>query len=313
MRSFSLFLFSMCILLFNCKSSNSMESTVSFLGSSIEFASKTEAAQLLGTSDAFSESMSAFDFSAKNENPFKNTEKDYLLFAAEQAKEWSTSDINDTKEVMKKIEEKVLKLGLKLKLPNTITLVLSTCAEEGGAEGYTRENYIVFKNKPSEHLFLHELWHIISRENQSLRDAAYEIIGFKKTGRIQFPAELESLRITNPDAPFIEHTIDVEIGDETKEVAICTMASAPYSEGSFFKYLMIVLYEATSIDGQMTLISSPPYAIDKVQGFREKIGNNTNYIIHPEEITAEHFTMMVMESDVKSQQQIDELKALLQK
>lgn len=296
-----------------CNAEKMKDTAPSFLDSEIIFATKEEASKLLATSDEFTRSMTPFDFAAKTQNKEKSKEQDYLSFAAEQASGWSESDISATIKMLKKTEEKVKKMGLKINLPKKVTLVLSSCNEEGGAEGYTREDYIVFKTKPTEHLFLHELWHIISRANPELRDEAYKIIGFEKMDKVQFPEELESLRITNPDAPFMEHYISLETEEGEKDLVLCTMASAPYTTGSFFQYLMIVLYEVDLDSESPKIISSPPYDIAKVKGFREKIGNNTNYIIHPEEITAEHFTHLVTEKEVKNPEILESFKMLLKK
>ncbi len=302
------------IISFNCASSTqSIEKTTTFLDSTIEFASIEDAKMLLGNSDEFTKSLGPFDFTAKTQNAENKSEIDYLQYAAEQALKWSDSDLNESIKVIKSAEEKIKKLGLKLNLPSKITLVLSTCKEEGEAQGYTRGEFIVLNGKPDEHLFLHELWHIISRENPRLRDASYEIIGFKKMEKVAFPDELEKFRITNPDAPFIEHYVPLMIDGEEKNMVITTMASAPYTSGSFFKYLMIILYEVKIDDGKPAFISSPPYNMEQIPSLRDKIGNNTNYIIHPEEITAEHFTQLISESEVKNPDLIIALKELLTK
>jgi hypothetical protein len=308
-----LFLYSLSFLFINCNAEKMTNSSTNFLESEIIFASQEAATNLLGTSDAFTKSMSPFDFAAKTQNTEKNKEKDYLDYAAQQAKSWTETDITDTETVLKTAAEKIESMGLKIDLPETITLVLSSCLEEGAAEGYTRENYIVFKSKPSIELFLHELWHIISRANPDLRDQAYKIIGFEKMAKLEFPEELNNLRITNPDAPFMEHYITLSVDEVEKNLVLCTMASAPYTEGSFFEYLMIIMYEVDLSGDTPKLISSPPYNIANVQGFREKVGNNTNYIIHPEEITAEHFTHLIMEKEVENPEIINALKDLLEK
>ncbi len=287
--------------------------SVEFLNTKIEFTSKEQAAELLRTSDEFTRSMSPFDFAAKTQDKEKTEEQDYLDHAALQANSWSEKEISDTKEMIKKAEEKIIALNLNINLPAQVKLILSSCLEEGGAEGYTRENYIVFRTKPSESLFLHEMWHIISRANPELRDEAYKIIGFEKIDRISFPPVLNKLRITNPDAPFIEHSIKATADGQERDLILCTMASSPYTKGSFFQYLMIIMYEVKFENGKAEIIISPPYNVANVTGFRDKIGNNTNYIIHPEEITAEHFTLVVQGKTSKSQDKLDELRDLLQK
>lgn len=299
----------------NCNTSTQAEgnSQSNFLNSEIHFATIDEAKKLMSTSDEFTKSLSPFDFVAKTQDTEKNTEVDYLNYAADQARDWTKKDIADNLKVLAEAEKLISDLGLNLNLPSKIVIINSTCKEEGGAKGYTRGDFIVVDGKPDLHLFLHELWHIISRKNPTIKDDAYAVIGFKKMKRAVFPPELEKLRITNPDAPFMDHYITVQVDGEDKNTIITTMASAPYTEGSFFKYLMIVMYEVEFNEDHTTVISTSPYTMAQTTGLIDQIGSNTNYIIHPEEITAEHFTMLVLGSEVKSPELIEGLRKVLNK
>ena len=59
--------------------------------------------------------------------------------------------------------------------------------------------------------------------------------------------------------------------------------------------------------GELTVIDPR-----KEPSFLEKIGENTNYIIHPDEILADNFVRMVMEDkDVQTPRIIEEMRRLL--
>jgi hypothetical protein len=45
---------------------------------------------------------------------------------------------------------------------------------------------------------------------------------------------------------------------------------------------------------------------------KQKIGNNTNYTLHPEEILAEHFVMLVQGQEVPEPSYIEAMKVVLQ-
>jgi hypothetical protein len=106
-----------------------------------------------------------------------------------------------------------------LSLPKIVNLVKTTGAEEGHAF-YTRDTGIMMPEKETdeadvlllERTIAHELFHILSRRNPTLREKLYELIGFTKCGEVQFPPELKSRKITNPDAPRNEHAMMSIVG-----------------------------------------------------------------------------------------------------
>ena len=51
--------------------------------------------------------------------------------------------------------------------------------------------------------------------------------------------------------------------------------------------------------------------VEEIDGFFEQIGKNSNYIIHPEEILADNFSLLVMGQKVPSPWVLDKLKGFL--
>lgn len=287
---------------------NDMERDISFLNSKIHLSTLAEAQNLLGTSDEFSKSQGKFDFASKTQNIDASGESDYLTYASEQAQDWTAKQLEKTIKVVAEAEQKIRALNLKFDLPEVINLVKSTCKEEGGAAGYTRQSYIVVQENPDLHLFLHELFHIISRHNESLRTELYKTIEFQACDRITLTDKLKEIKITNPDAPFFEHFVEVNIENELRKVVILTLSNKEYNGGSFFNYLDLKLLELDEnnnplLDNGEAVL----YDFESATDMLDKIGKNTSYNIHPEEVMAEHFTYLVLESDVQEPKYIEEM------
>jgi len=290
--------------------------TIFLSNTKIVFTTKEEASKLLGQSDAYTQKLTSFDIVAKTQNTNAKQESDYLSYAASQATAWTATEIDQMMTTIARVEAKIKKLKLKLKLPSEIKLVKSTINEEGGAEGYTRVNFIVLQKPPSEDLFLHELFHIYSRENPDKRDAMYKTIHFEKCNVIRLPNVITNQGITNPDAPTLEHFLTAQIDGKPQEMVIITYAGSPYKGGSFFDYLQkkMMIVEGSSINKVPTLVNNQPVMKDfsDISNLDALIGINTDYNIHPEEILAEHFTFLILQRNVPNPVFLDNLKQLLQ-
>jgi hypothetical protein len=53
------------------------------------------------------------------------------------------------------------------------------------------------------------------------------------------------------------------------------------------------------------------YRVREVSGFFEQIGRNTRYIIHPEEIMADNFSLMLFGGTLSNPEIVEALRALL--
>lgn len=159
----------------------------------------------------------------------------------------------------------------------------------------------------------HELFHILSRENPALREKLYASIGFTKCAEVEFPSELGSRRITNPDAPRNDHAIGVRIrGEEVRAVPILFSKAAKYdvdSDGEFFNYLQLSFIQVPGTSAAQPVLATP----QEVSGFFEQVGRNTNYIIHPEEILADNFALLILdEHNVPSPEILEKMRRILE-
>ena len=269
----------------------------------ISFASIDEGRQILSSEDDFVRQMSPFDRSARLKTDQNVPERQYLDFAGSNVLVWT----GDEKQ---KINTAFDSVGTELEslcppLPRRIFLIKTTGKEEGGA-AYTRANAVIFPENdltaPVSSIrktFCHELFHVISRFNPDLRGKLYAMIGFIPCGDIELPPDLKSRKITNPDAPLNDHCIRLGVnGIEHWTIPLLYSDTERYDTergGEFFDYLRFgfLLVEPLHarplyVDGKLQLVN-----VQQVSGFYEQVGRNTGYIIHPEEILADNFALLV--------------------
>ncbi len=121
---------------------------------------------------------------------------------------------------------------------------------------------------------------------------------------VALPLDFQSRKITNPDAPKNDHYILLQVrGREHQAIPILFADPPKYDSkrgGEFFDYLQFqfLLVEesgGSSIIKPMEGKPSPDLiGIEEVSGYWEQVGRNTDYIIHPEEILADNFMLMIL-------------------
>lgn len=294
--------------------------------STAHFASQSEGRQILVAKDDFIQRLSPFDRSARMKTDKAVSEAELLGFIGQNLLEWS----RDERQTMQTAIEAIHPLlhDLSLSLPPTIQVIKTTGAEEGNA-AYTRAAAIVLpeselakSQKDLQKLICHELFHILSRQNPEVREKLYGVIGFTKCNEIKFPPELERRKITNPDAPRNDHFIRLEInGRESLAVPILLSSAETYDVqrgGEFFAYLqfqfLVVEKEGSSGNLKAAAEDSSPKLVGmgRVSGFMEQVGRNTDYIIHPEEILADNFALLLLnEPDVASPEILRKMREIL--
>lgn len=288
---------------------------------SIGFATIAQGRELLTTRDDFVTRMSPFDRAARMKTDRDVSEDEYLRFVSANVREWAPDEKAAVEAAWAELKPRLDEM--RLPFPKTILFVKTSGAEEGGAE-YTRGAGIVLpesalaaeKRGELRAIVAHELFHVLSRNAPALRERLYAVIGFQPCGEIVFPEALAARKITNPDAPKNDHVIRVRSGEQTVWVAPILYANAEHYDvakgGQFFEYLKLSFLEVEGLSGKYDAAHPVLLDLDQMQGFFEQVGRNTGYIIHPEEILADNFRMLMMgESDVKSPEILAGLKKAL--
>lgn len=263
------------------------------------------AKELLMTEDDYTAILSRFDLMSKCGSKSDSvTLAVYFRKAVRTIKPWSEDDKKGLKKIVESVNKKIKELGLKLKMPERIEIVRSDMSNEGGANGYTRGAYIVLRDDMTEgtsgsyeNTFIHELFHILSRFDPAMSEKVYNIIGFKKCNEVPYPPEIADLRISNPDAPFNNFYITVKYNDKPVDVMLILFSGRSYAGGSFFGYLQIGLLAVEGDESNKKVVyqNGKPLILKfkEVKDFYEQTGRNTDYNFHAEELSADHFVMLV--------------------
>lgn len=277
-------------------------------GIEFQFPAPMTGKQLLGQQDPYTRTTSSFDRKVRMRTATDPGEQQYLEFVQAQVISWEKETRLSLEQAIKNLEPKLAAHGIQLESP--VNLIHTTGKEESGA-AYTRGNEIIFPKrifdpeKPPTKLLAHELFHVISRQHPLLRDELYRIIGFEKANPIELPDGLTHLRITNPDAPVIEHVMKIQLSDDASAyVAPMLIAKSDYDpEGSssLFAYLSFKLLQVKRENNGWCpdiVDEEPVFHSPKNADFQRQIGRNTGYIIHPEEILADNFALIMTDGKI---------------
>ena len=286
----------------------------------LEFASLETGRTLVSTRDTFIGALSRFDRQVRLQTDGEATEAALLEFLAREVVAWDDAATgNDPVEATTRtlITQSIERLRPKLEsfripLPKTVLLVQVSGKEEANA-AYTRGTAIMLpkpriqKMKPDalDRLLLHELFHVLSRNAPELRRDLYRIIGFHVCDPMALPPAMADLKLTNPDAPLIDCRIELtDDGEACWAAPILYSSSATYDavkKPPLFQYLTFRLMKLEEHDGRWRplLKEGEPVLIDPAQSksFADQIGQNTKYIIHPDEVLADNFVFLVMQTE----------------
>lgn len=285
----------------------------------VDFASVAEARQVLTTKDDFIEHLSAFDRSARMKDGRPQTDEEFLNFAGRSALAWTEAERKRLTIICHVLNSRLR--AMPIPLPSRVLFIKTNGQEEGGS-AYTRGTAIIIGQgqlamaDDLERMVCHELFHVISRNNPELRERLYAAIGFMKCKEAAFPLDLEARRITNPDAPRNDHFIRVTVDhQECAAVPILFSKIAPsdLDKHSFFEevqFQFLVAENAADLarpDAPSRRLVEP----NQLSGFFEQVGRNTSYIIHPEEILADNFALLVLRGVGPSPEVLEKIKAVL--
>jgi len=273
----------------------------------VVFATVEEGRKVLTSRDDFVQRLSPFDRAARMKTDREVGEEEYLKFVAQNVVEWNEAEKEKISAVFQGIQAALEAFALPF--PEKVLVIKTTGQEEGGAS-YTRANAIVlsqpYLKQPAamiRRVVSHELFHVLSRANPQLRERLYQVIGFEKCGEVEFPDELKSRKLTNPDAPRNDSCVRLEVGGQSVwGVPILFSNAEKYDVnrgGEFFHYLqfqfLLVTRDEKTGAAQPILENqkSKLAAVPAVSGFFEKVGRNSGEIFHPEEILADNFSLLI--------------------
>ncbi|MCV6606099.1 MAG: hypothetical protein OIF34_12405, partial [Porticoccaceae bacterium] len=249
------------------------------------------------------------------------TVKQFLSFARKQGMSWEKEEKQRLTEIFNSIREPLAPYVRFL--PENVYLVKTTGRVESGAL-YTRGDsiYIPARNMAMGDdqlttIMLHELFHIITRNNPELRDRLYAAVGFIKTSELVLPESLRDRKISNPDVPILTHLIKVIIDGKERWATPFIYSETDYDRATkrvFFQYLKLVMvvYEWDGVsEPKAAMENGKPVLVplQDVQNLYEQIGRNTEYLFHAEELLADNFALLVRGHRVASPEVLERMRA----
>ncbi|MCB0644213.1 MAG: hypothetical protein KDC44_21365 [Phaeodactylibacter sp.] len=237
----------------------------------------------------------------------------YKMFLQSEALNFTVKEENLVIKTMREAFSLCQKLNADL-FPDTLRLIKIKTNHYGPSVYYTREADIMIPEdvlaafNPREFLrvMLHELFHVYSRLNPDQQAALYQLIGFEPVTELIFPEMLDRRILLNPDGVDMRWKIDLQVDASTQLTAVPIIVSNALnylpSKPLFFHYLQFNLYEVKEVrTGVYEVIADengfstlPPTIFN---AYFQKIQDNTQYIIHPDEIMADNFVLAVLEED----------------
>ena len=298
------------------------------------FVDAAEASRILTRRDAFVAAMSPFDRSARLEVSREVSESEYLSLVSKETLDWSAAE----RELLRTILEdfRVQTARWKLDLPAEVLLLKTTGREEGraaycrGAAVILPQSYFNPERAALRQVVFHELFHVFSSHHPDMRRALYAVVGYEVCPEIRLPPRLARVKLTNPDAPRMDAFIRLRVGDERLAAAPVLLGRSelydehqggPFFRQMDFRFLVLERECELKLDGDSVrpaiLPDGRPRLLvpSEVPDYEARIGRNTDYVIHPEEILADNFVLLADPQNAKipTPEILDKLDAVLRR
>jgi hypothetical protein len=250
---------------------------------------------VIGQRDEFTAAMSRFDLQSRTGSQEAVTLDAYLAALPAHVRAFTAAEQARISAAMNAVLERMAAAGLEAPAsPAVAQFVRTDGAEELGAVAYTRgatifvgDQFFTLEDAMVRHVVAHELFHLWSRANpDTIRWPTHEALGFVRVPGARLPASLVDRKLTNPDDPVVEETIEVTIAGAKVTALLGLIASSDYRGGSPLDYL-----KAPQL---VDVATGALHPLESAQGFFEKIGTSTKYILSAEEIAAEYFATGVL-------------------
>lgn len=217
---------------------------------------------------------------------------------------FNTKDKKRIREVFDEITPLINQINPSI-LSDSIRLIKINPKHYGKGVFYTRENAIVipsdrlenYNEKRFKEITIHEIFHIYSRLNKvNKRKELYSLIQFEKLEKGLFiPEKLREKILLNPDGLEKEWYIKSRIGDKDYQlIPLLISISEQVDSDNYMANLELRFYPIQKSKNQYSLAEGKYFLIDDIPNFYNQVGDNTTYILHPDEILAENFVIAVL-------------------
>jgi hypothetical protein len=187
---------------------------------------------------------------------------------------------------------------------------------------FTRENCIVLplnalNEWPEEHIariITHEMYHIWSRRHVDARAPLFKLLGFEPLNKpLVLPPALNNNLLTNPDAVDVQWFMTAQT-PQGQTAALVPLLIGRDAVGSL-SFMQAVSLRWHPVDTLTGKVAATGYDLSELPAAQAQLGSNTDYVIHPEELLADHFMMLVWgeapANDPKSKQLMQQVRSSL--
>lgn len=266
----------------------------------LKFASKEEAKEMIADEDAYTKGWGTFDLDSRAGH--KGATKDEVLqVMRDNCLEYSDEEKENLTKCMNMIQDTLSAYGWTIPMPEEIVFVKTTMNEEGNAGGYTRKNRIYLGGCANvsigmRRLVAHELFHVLTRNDAEFRRKMYSVIGFNVLDHeFEFAKDILDKRISNPDVSRYDSYAELTVGGIKRPCTMMFYSDREYEGGSFLGYAKTGLIP---LDDELKPVmnngKTEIYPLEECPDFYELVGNNTRYVINPEECLADNFAMVIL-------------------
>ena len=287
---------------------NSLSNKLNF-----HFASKAEG-QLLKMGDTIYYnrlSQADIDWRMRKENA---TIEELMEYGREQILDFTYEEQIAVSKAMAVIEDSLKAIACNLPIPEDIVFIKTTMKDEGSANAYTIKNQIFLGSKflvtdtdenPNAHnrmlkTLTHELFHCISRNSPSFRQQMYSLIGISVMDKeIDFPKSVRARIMANPDVDKFDNLGTFVIDGKKRRCTLLTLYKTTWAEAyskqgenaDFIRNIDIVLIPLDDLNSCYSITQS-----DIWNQIVSQMGQNTFYVLSPEESMADNFSFAVVPS-----------------
>lgn len=289
-------------------------------------ASTAEGVDIVSADDAYMRGLTPSDLSIRLQTRDSVSTTQLKTVYAAGVTAWSEAETARLNAMVDRNKDKLATLNAWL--PAEVLFIKGSRMIDGGLP-HTRANAIVFgPNLPQtdaglDGLFWHELFHVLSRHaTRPARESLYALIGFERCESLSLPQNLRARGLSNPDVEDSAYTIEIAGGPGGAVEVMPFLTASPErfdpAKPAFPSYIQLVFLNiARGPQGACTLKSvtgeTSMFAPAAVQApLFAKVGRNTHYVFHAEEMLADNFSyLMLGRTDLPDMWVIEKLKERL--
>lgn len=247
--------------------------------------------------DAFMQNLTPLDRQVRMGKSTPVTHAEFVDYVAAQVRAFQPAQIEKLAVMTERVGAALNELGLMDLVPAEIEVVQTSGAEEGFGPifdlSYTR-NHVMYINTRalaliSRQLLLHELLHVMCSERPALQERLFASLGFLPVGAPSLRPEHAAIRLTMPENATPRHALRARFEGHSVLAMPLTFVPEPYTSGGMVD-VSVSLWGILGPHNDVTAL----VPIEKLEGWEEQLGKNTQMLASPEEVLAENFVLLVL-------------------